>query len=124
MTDLIREESSTLTELTGLDLMRFGQRLRHLRRARGFTLADLGVRHLKVGTRVPNDVLEHVVALYTELRRQRNKPTATPEEARQANAVLRQRMRERGNYFPAIERAAAQTLDAVGYRDAALSQGT
>ncbi len=172
--------------------MRFGQRMRHLRRARGLTLADLGERvgrapsalsllengrrepklsllnalagalsvpagellsrqppsrraqleiaieeaqhdpayaalglpHLKVGARVPNDVLEHMVALYTELRRQWNKPTATPEEARQANAVLRRRMRERGNYFPAIERAAAQTLDAVGYRDAALSQGT
>lgn len=86
--------------------------------------AALGLPHLRVGARVPNDVLEHLLALYTELRRQRNKPTATPEEAREANAVLRQRMRERGNYFEAIERVAAETLDAVGYRDGALSQGT
>ncbi|HKB30322.1 MAG TPA: helix-turn-helix domain-containing protein [Streptosporangiaceae bacterium] len=172
--------------------MLFGQRLRHLRRARGLTLAQLGQRvgratsalsllengrrepklsllnalaealqvapsellsrqppnrraqleiaieeaqqdpayaalglpRLKVGARVPNDVLEHLVALNTELRRQRTRPTATPEEARAANAVLRQRMRERGNYFEAIEQAAAQTLEAVGYRDGALSQGT
>jgi predicted transcriptional regulator/DNA-binding XRE family transcriptional regulator len=172
--------------------MMFGQRLRHLRRARGLTLAELGERvgrapsalsllengrrepklsllnglaealhvppsellsrqppnrraqleialeeaqadpacaalglpRLKVGARVPNDVLEHLVALHAELRRQRSKPTATPEEARQANAVLRQKMRERGNYFAAIEQAAAQTLEAVGYRDGALSQGT
>src|SRR6266571_793483 len=159
MRDFTEEESSNLTDLAGLDLMRFGQRMRHLRRARGLTLADLGERvgrapsalsllengrrepklsllnalagalsvpagellsrqppsrraqleiaieeaqhdpayaalglpHLKVGARVPNDVLEHMVALYTELRRQWNKPTATPEEARQANAVPRRR---------------------------------
>jgi XRE family transcriptional regulator, fatty acid utilization regulator len=192
MKDFSYEEPTSLTELAGLDLIRLGQQLRHARRARGLTLAELGERvgrapsalsllengrrepklsllnsiaealsvsasdllrrqppsrraqleiaieeaqrdpsyaalglpHLKVGTRVPSDVLEHLLALHTELRRQRNKPTATPEEARQANAMLRQKMRERGNYFHEIERAAAQTLDAVGYRDAALSQGT
>jgi XRE family transcriptional regulator, fatty acid utilization regulator len=86
--------------------------------------AALGLPHLKVGTRVPNDVLEHLAALHAELRRQRTRPTATPEEARAANAVLRQKMRERGNYFAAIEQEAAQTLDAVGYREGALSQGT
>jgi predicted transcriptional regulator len=86
--------------------------------------AALGLPRLKVGARVPNDVLEHLAGLHAELRRQRTRPTATPEEARAANAVLRQKMRERGNYFAAIEDAAAQTLDAVGYRDGALSQGT
>lgn len=177
---------------TSLDLVTFGQRLRHLRRARGLTLADLGERvgrapsqlsllengrrepklsllnalasalgtsveellrrqppsrraeleiaveeaqrdpiysvlglpHLKVGSRVPNDVLEHLVALYEELRRSRAKPTASPEEARQANAELRGQMRERGNYFGEVEEEAARTLAAVGYRGGALSQGT
>src|SRR6266508_3558158 len=47
--------------------------------------ADLGLPYLRAGARVPNDVLEHVVALHAELRRQRAKPTATPEEAREAN---------------------------------------
>jgi len=192
MKEFSSEESSSLTDMNGLDLILFGQRLRHLRRARGLTLTELGQRvrrapsalsllengrrepkfsllhsladalqvppsellsrqppnrraqleiaieeaqqdpafaalgmpRLKVGARVPNDVLEHLVVLHEELRRQRTKPTATPEEARAANAVLRQRMRERGNYFAAIEQAAAQTLEAVGYRDGALSQGT
>lgn len=192
MADFVLEESPPLTLEHGLDLVTFGQRLRHLRRARGLTLAELGERvgrapsalsllengrrepklsmikalagalsvpqeellrkqppsrraqleialedaqrdpvyaslglpHLKPGARVPSDVLEHVLKLYEELRRQRTKPTATPEEARAANAVLRQKMRERGNYFAAIEREAAQTLDAVGYRAGALSQGT
>src|SRR5487761_1356711 len=172
------KESQKLVETEGLDLATFGQRLRHARRARGLTLAELGARvgrapsvlslieygkrepkltlveqlasalgvpvtellkkqppsrraqleialeqsqsdpsyralglpQLRVGTRVPTDVLEHLVALATELRAQRSKPTATPEEARAANAALRSSMRERGNYFPEIERAAADAL--------------
>src|SRR5919108_5696239 len=131
------EEIPTLT--SDLDLVTFGQRLRHLRRVRGYTLADLGERvgrapsqlsllengrrepklsllqalatalqvpveellrkqppnrraqleialeeaqrdpiyralglpHLKVGKRVPGEVLEHLLAIYAELRRQR-----------------------------------------------------
>jgi predicted transcriptional regulator/transcriptional regulator with XRE-family HTH domain len=190
VTDLSEKESLTLTP-SGLDLATFGQRLRHLRRARGLTLAELGSRvgrapsalsllengrrepklslidelaralsvpaeellrhqppsrraqleialeeaqrdpvyaalglpHLKVGARVPSDVLEHLVTLYGELRRQRTRPTATPEEARVANAALREAMRERGNYFPDIETAAAEALATVGYRGGALSQG-
>jgi XRE family transcriptional regulator, fatty acid utilization regulator len=85
--------------------------------------AELGLPYLRPGARVPNDVLEHLVALHAELRRQRAKPTATPEEARAANADLRAMMRERGNYFPAIEEEAAASLAAVGYAGGALSQG-
>ena len=70
--------------------------------------ASLGLPYLRVGARVPSDVLEHMLALYAELRRQRAKPTATPEEARAANADLRAMMRERGNYFAEIEQAAAE----------------
>jgi len=174
-----------------LDLVTFGQRLRHVRRSRGLTLAELGERvgrapsqlsllengrreprlslinalssalgvgveellrkqapsrraqleialdeaqrdpiyaqlglpQLKVGKRVPNDVLEHILGLYEELRRRQMKPTATPEEARAANAELRRQMRDQGNYFAEIERAAAAALNAVGYTGGALSQG-
>ena len=203
MTDFPEQESGFFTP-SGLDraadfvpdfavdLATFGQRLRHLRRSRGITLAELGARvgrapsalsllengrrepklslieslaralsvppeellrqqppsrraqleialeeaqrdplyadlglpYLKVGARVPSDVLEHLVALYTELRRQRTRPTATTEEARVANAGLRDAMRERGNYFAGIERLAADALQAVGYRGGPLSQGT
>jgi XRE family transcriptional regulator, fatty acid utilization regulator len=85
--------------------------------------AELGLPPLRVGARVPSDVLEHLVALHAELRRQRTKPTATPEEARAANAGLRAMMRERGNYFAEIEKAAAEALAAVDYSGGALSQG-
>src|SRR5258708_6113191 len=185
------QESSKLLDDHGLDLMTMGQRLRHLRRSRGLTLAELGNRvgrapsalsllengrrepklsvledlasalsvpveellrrqppsrraqleitveeaqrapayaelglpHLKAGARVPTDVLEHLVKLAGALRAQRAKPTATPEEARAANAELRAAMRERGNYFEEIERAADDALQAAGYAGGALSQG-
>ena len=175
----------------GIDLVTFGQRLRHLRRARGLTLTDLservgrapsalsllengrrepklslieqlasalsvpvtellsrqppsrraqleialaqaqqdpsyrrlGLPPLRIGARVPTDVLEHVVALATALRAEQSRPTATPEEARAANAALRAAMRERDNYFDAIEREAAAALAAAGYSGGALSQG-
>jgi XRE family transcriptional regulator, fatty acid utilization regulator len=191
MTQFLEEQIDSFRS-SGLDLATFGQRLRHLRRTRGLTLAELGERvgkapsalsllengrrepklslieslaralsvtpeellrpqppsrraqleialeeaqrdalfrdlslpYLKVGARVPNDVLEHLVTLYTELRRERTRPTATPEEARHANAELREAMRERSNYFPEIESMAVQALDAVGYRGGPLSQGT
>jgi XRE family transcriptional regulator, fatty acid utilization regulator len=184
------EDSSSFAE-QGLDLGVFGQRLRHARRAKGLTLAQLGERvgrapsvlsliengrrepklsliealaaalsvptaellrrqppsrraqleialeeaqqdpvyrelglpHLRVGTRVPSDVIEHLLALYGELRKQRAKPTATPEEAREANAGLRAMMRERGNYFAEIEQEAAAALAIAGYTGGALSQG-
>ena len=183
--------SQNLVYTGGIDLVTFGQRLRHLRRMRGLTLTELGERvdrapsvlsliengrrepklsmieqlaaalsvpqtellsrqppsrraqleialadaqqdpsyrrlglpQLKIGARVPTDVLEHLVAVATELRAQQSKPAATPEEARAANAALREAMRERGNYFEVIEREAADALRAGEYAGGPLSQG-
>ena len=185
------KEGQKLVQTDGIDLATFGQQLRHLRRARGLTLTELGERvgrapsvlsllengrrepklslieqlatvlsvptaellsrqppsrraqleialadaqqdpsyrrlglpPLRIGPRVPTEVLEHLVAVAAELRAQWSKPTATPEEARAANAALRDAMRERGNYFDAIEREAASALRAGGYSGGALSQG-
>jgi len=191
MTEFVDEDTSSFTLPPDQDRLTFGRRLRHVRRARGLTLAELGARvdrapsalsmlengrreprlsllnalaealdvpseellrrdppsrraqleiaieeaqreplyrqlnlpHLKVTAKVPNDVLEHLSALYAELRRQQSKPTATPEEAREANAELRLMMRERGNYFASIEEVAAAALATAGYTGGALSQG-
>jgi predicted transcriptional regulator/DNA-binding XRE family transcriptional regulator len=184
------EKTQTLVK-SGLDLQVFGQRLRHVRRSRGLTLAELGEKvdrapsvlsllengrrepklsliealaaalsvppeeltsrqppsrraeleialeqaqrdpaladlrlpPMRPGARVPSEVIEHILALHAELRRQRAKPTATPEEARAANADLRAMMRDRGNYFAGIEEAAAGALATVGYSGGALSHG-
>src|SRR6516164_956198 len=157
MVQFLKEESGPFPS-GGLDLATFGQRLRHLRRARGLTLAELGARVgrapsalslLENGRREPKLSLIEALAkalsvspdellrpqppsrraqleitLEEALRRERTRPTVTPEEARLANAELRHAMRARGNYFPEIERQAAEALDAVGYRGGALSQST
>jgi predicted transcriptional regulator/DNA-binding XRE family transcriptional regulator len=185
------KDREKLVQAADIDLVTFGQRLRHLRRARGLTLGELservgrapsvlsllengrrepklslieqlaaalsvpaaellsrqppsrraqleialaeaqqhpsyrrlGLPPLRVGARVPTDVLEHLVAVAAELRAERSRPTATPEEARVANAALREAMREQDNYFPDIEREAAAALAAAGYSGGALSQG-
>lgn len=84
---------------------------------------QLGLSPLKVGKRVPTEALEHVLGLYEELKRRETKQVATPEEARKANAELRAMMREHGNYFPEIEKAASDILESVGYHNGALSEG-
>ena len=185
------KDRQNLVQTDGIDLVTFGQRLRHLRRTRGLTLAELGERvgrapsvlsllengrrepklslieqlavalsvpvsdllsrqppsrraqleialadaqqdlsyrrlglpQLKIGARVPTDVLEHLVAVAAELRAQGSKPTATPEEARVANAALRDAMREQDNYFEVIEREAAAALSGGGYSGGAVTQG-
>ena len=169
---------------SSVDALVFGQRLRHLRTARGLTLRDLGERvgrqppylsRLENGKREPtlsligalaraldvtpgelldprppsrraelevaleraqhdplyqrlglapfplsrriaDDVLEHVLALYNELRLASSVRAQTPEEARKHNAELRGMMRERDNYFADIEASAHDALAAVDYR--------
>src|SRR5260370_429486 len=187
----VMKDSQNVVYTDGIDLVTFGQRLRHLRRMRGMTLTELGERidrapsvlsliengrrepklslieqmatalsvpmtellsrqppsrraqleialadaqhdpsyrrlglpQLKIGARVPTDVLEHLVAVAAELRAQQSKPAATPADARAANAALREAMRERGNYFQGIEREAAQALRAGGYAGAGPAPG-
>ncbi len=75
---------------------------------------SLGLPHLKPSAKLGDGVLEHLVSLYEELRRRSQLRAATPEEARQANAALRARMKERDNFFPEIEQIASDALAAVG----------
>ena len=73
----------------------------------------LGLPDVRPGRRLPTDVLEALVGLHAELRAQVLRRAATPEEARRANVELRKRMRERDNYYEAIEQAARPLLDGV-----------
>src|ERR1700689_1913483 len=83
----------------------------------------LHLPYLRPGPRVPSEVIEHLLALFGELRKQQDKPTATRGEGGAANAGLRLMMRDRGNYFAEIEDAAATALAPVSYSGGALSQG-
>ena len=80
----------------------------------------LGLSELRPSTKVPDEVLEHLVALYRALPAHRIDPEGPQRQrhgdrARLANIELRREMSTRGNYFPEIERVAERALSAVGY---------
>lgn len=85
--------------------------------------ADLALPYLRAGTRLPDVALEHIVALYGELKRRSAEPIATPEEARTINSELRLEMRKRANYFVEIEQLARRLLAVAGYGSGPLSDG-
>lgn len=91
------------------------------RAQRGPLYQALGLPKVRVGTRLPMDVLESLVGLQSELERRLNEQAATPEEARRANTALRQQMRQRNNYYKDIEQEAAKVLAAVGHDEGPLS---
>ncbi|MBC3763458.1 helix-turn-helix transcriptional regulator, partial [Quadrisphaera sp. RL12-1S] len=90
---------------------------------RGAVFAGLGLPEVRVGRGLPTDVLELLVGLQEEVLRLHAERSATPEEARRANAELRAQMRARDNHEPVLEERAAELLRAVGHTGGPLSQG-
>ncbi len=78
----------------------------------------LGLAHLKPSVKLPDVALEHILALFDELKGSPARTLLTREEARIANSELRADMRHRNNYFGDIEKVAAQALDAIDYSGA------
>jgi transcriptional regulator with XRE-family HTH domain len=113
LADLLRPEPPSRRE--GLEI-----ELEHFQRDAAYQGLDLPV--VRAGRRLPLDALESLVGLHRELERRTAERSATPEEARRANAQLRRQMRERGNYFPEIEQQAARVLRSVRHSTGPLSQ--
>ncbi len=175
---------------TGTDLLTIGRRLRHLRRAKGLTLDEMGSRTgisgsaisliengkrepklslltslaaaldtdladvlarkaptrraaleieleraqrapsfkalgvplVRPGPRLPTEALEALVGMHRALTEVQAEKAATPEQARRANADLRDRMREQHNYFGEIEKIADDLLTATGYTAGPISR--
>src|SRR6478609_7632508 len=76
----------------------------------------LQVPAVRIGPRLPTEALEALVGMHRALASVQAERAATPEQARRANADLRQRMRAAGNYFGDIEAAAAGLLKAIDHR--------
>lgn len=85
---------------------------------------DLELPHLKPHAKLPDVALEHVVALFGELKGRTQAAMATREEARIANSELRAEMRKRGNYFEEIEALAAEAVESAGYTGGGFTEGT
>ena len=81
-----------------------------------------GLRPVRISPRMPMDVLSSLVALHSELAHDAAERIATPEEARRANAELRNEMRARDNYFGELEVEASKLLKRVGHESGPLSQ--
>ena len=70
---------------------------------------------MRPGPRLQTEALESLVGLHRAMARIQAERAATPEQARRANADLRERMRRQGNYFGEIETVAADLLTATKY---------
>jgi predicted transcriptional regulator/DNA-binding XRE family transcriptional regulator len=125
---LLRSIASAL-DVTATDLMKAeppSQRaaleikLTHAQRSPLYTA--LGLPDVTVSSRLPTEVIESLVGLHEELQRNATEQAATPEEARRANAELRQHMRDRDNYFAEIERVAASIFKAVDHSGGPLTE--
>lgn len=91
-------------------------------RSAGFKALNLP--GLRISPGISSEALQIMTGLYEEITRLRNERLATPEEARRANAELRQVMRARNNYFEELEEQAAELLTAVGHSGGPVTQQT
>ena len=80
--------------------------------------AALDLSPLKLSARVPDEALEHLVALWHTVRdggTEVSAPNDPAVRARTANTSLRSEMRLRNNYYREIEDVATDMLSRVGY---------
>jgi XRE family transcriptional regulator, fatty acid utilization regulator len=84
--------------------------------------ATLGLPHVNPSSKMPTEALEALVGLHAELERRAIEHAATPEEARRANAELRQQMRDRDNYFTELEQVAAGFSATIGHTGGPLTE--
>lgn len=92
------------------------------RAMKGQTFQALGIPPFRIGKTVPTEALKTMLALQGEIERLHDERAATPEEARRANVALRRLMRTQSNYFPELEVAAREILDAVDHPGGPLTQ--
>ena len=88
--------------------------LERLQAAPGYR--ETGLPVIRPSKALPTPVLQALVGLHETLAHRDTAAAATPEEARRANAALREEMRARHNYFGEIEQVAAQILSAVHHQ--------
>src|SRR5690625_3732328 len=82
---------------------------------------SLGLPEVRTAN-LTTDVLEALTGLHAELERRATEQSATPEEARRANAELRQHMRARDNYFAEIEHVVSGISATIGRGEGPLTE--
>ena len=87
--------------------------LERFQRSPGFPA--LGIPTVRTGPRLPMEALEALVGMHQAIASIQAERAATPEQARRANADLRDLMRRQDNYFGEIEQVAEDLLARTGY---------
>ena len=77
--------------------------------------ASLDLPEVKVGARMDNETLVHLVGLHQELKRRSGLGAAGSEEVRRANGVIHDRLGQTRGHLEEIEDAATEALKAAGY---------
>ena len=76
----------------------------------------LGLPYLKPSAKTPDDVLEHLVALWTAIpASDTGRALRVEDKARLANNEMRNEMRDRNNYFAEIEDVVGTALASIEY---------
>ena len=75
--------------------------------------------YIRPSTRMPDEILEHIIGLYTALEEDNSLTISNPNTpkniARLSNRDLREEMKERNNHYQEIEELASGVLKAVKY---------
>ncbi|QNK81219.1 helix-turn-helix domain-containing protein [Nakamurella sp. PAMC28650] len=92
------------------------------RAQRADSFKALGIPAVRPGPRLPTEALEALVGMHRAIAAVQAERAATPEQARRANAGLRDRMRNQNNYFGEIEKTADELLTRTGYRSGPITR--
>ncbi|MTD17235.1 helix-turn-helix domain-containing protein [Nakamurella sp. YIM 132087] len=84
----------------------------------------LQVPAVRPGPRLPTEALEALVGMHRAMAAMQAERAATPEQARRANAGLRERMRAQDNYFREVEQTAEDLLRHTGYQGGPVTRVT
>jgi predicted transcriptional regulator/DNA-binding XRE family transcriptional regulator len=76
---------------------------------------ELGLPYLKASARLPDEAIEHIVALYEQLTGREEGEAASTDEIRSANGEVTRILRKVDGYLQHVEEAAIDALKAAGY---------
>jgi XRE family transcriptional regulator, fatty acid utilization regulator len=87
-----------------------------LERAQGHPrYEELSLPYLKASARLPDEAIEHIVALFEHLVGHDEEHAASTDEIRIANGELTRFLRQSDGYLAHVEEAASEALKAAGY---------
>lgn len=76
---------------------------------------ELGLPYLKASARLPDEAIEHIIALFDQITGREEHRAASTDEIRAANGEVTRMLRKADGYLGHVEEAALDALRAAGY---------